>query len=173
MELTISLKPWEIEETFVNQRTAKGWANATEERSLYDLCMSFKSKGRLPLITIEPRSGGDVLQKVSTGNCDTELGIIAATLGVEKLRENTLRLTGMLSVTYGAICRGRNSLSAGAQLVTQIAWRITRVIPSWIMLVVASIGPGAWLICIILQMAPSGTSSPRSMQHLPDSANQS
>jgi len=69
-----------IEETFVNQRTAKGWANATEERSLYDLCMSFKSKGRLPLITIEPRSGGDVLQKVSTGNCDTELGIIAAHL---------------------------------------------------------------------------------------------
>jgi hypothetical protein len=69
-----------IEETFVNQRTAKGLANATEERSLYDLCMSFKSKGRMPLVTIEPRSGGHVLQKVATGKCDTELGVIAAHL---------------------------------------------------------------------------------------------
>ena len=69
-----------IEETFVNQSTAKGWANATEERSLYDLCMAFKSKGRMPLITIEPRSGGDVLQNVATGKCDAELAEIAAEL---------------------------------------------------------------------------------------------
>jgi len=69
-----------IEETFVNQSTAKGWANATEERSLYDLCMAFRSKGRMPLITIEPRSGGDILQNVATGKCDAELAEIAAEL---------------------------------------------------------------------------------------------
>jgi glycosyl hydrolase family 26 len=69
-----------IEETFVNQKTAKGWANATEERSLYDFCTSFKSKGRMPLITIEPHDSGDVLYKVATGKCDAELGIITAHL---------------------------------------------------------------------------------------------
>jgi beta-mannanase len=69
-----------VEATFVNQKTAKGWANATEERSLYDLCTSFKSKGRMPLITIEPRYSGDVLLKVATGKCDAELEIIVAHL---------------------------------------------------------------------------------------------
>ena len=77
---TMGDRPLAIEETFVNQKTAKGWANATEERSLYQLCMSFKSKGRMPLITIEPSSSGDVLQNVSTGKCDAELGVIAAQL---------------------------------------------------------------------------------------------
>ena len=77
---TMGNHPLAIEETFINQRTAKGWANATEERSLYDLCMSFKSRGRMPLITIEPRDSGDVLQNVATGKCDAELGVIAAHL---------------------------------------------------------------------------------------------
>jgi beta-mannanase len=77
---TMGDRPLAIEETFVNQRTAKGWANAMEERSLYELCMSFKSKGRMPLITIEPQSGGDVLQNVSTGKCDGELDVIASHL---------------------------------------------------------------------------------------------
>jgi beta-mannanase len=77
---TMGDRPLAIEETFVNQRTAKGWANATEEKSLYDLCMSFKSRGRTPLVTIEPRCSGDVLQNVATGKCDTELGLIAAHL---------------------------------------------------------------------------------------------
>jgi len=77
---TMGNRPLPIEETFIDQRTAKGWANAAEERSLYDLCMSFKSKGRMPLITIEPRSGGDVLRNVATGKCDAELGVIVAQL---------------------------------------------------------------------------------------------
>ena len=72
--------PLAIEETFVNQKTAKGWANATEEKSLYDLCMSFRSRGRMPLITIEAQCGGDVLQNVATGKCNGELDVIAAQL---------------------------------------------------------------------------------------------
>jgi endoglucanase len=77
---TMGDRPLAIEETYINQRTAEGWANATEERSLYGLCTSFKSKGRMPLITIEPRYSGDVLQKVASGKCDAELGTIAAHL---------------------------------------------------------------------------------------------
>jgi hypothetical protein len=78
----------------------------------------------MPLITIEPRSGGDVLQNVATGKCDAELGVIAALLRayggpavirwgheaenriypwVEKLPKNTSRLTGTLLITSGAI----------------------------------------------------------------------
>jgi len=83
------------EETFINQVTGKGWANAKTEEGVYAFATSARSKGRTPIITIEPRCTGNPLDNVASGKCDPELARIAAELR---------RFGGTVIVRWGHEC---------------------------------------------------------------------
>ena len=77
---TLTSNPLTYSHIFIDQTNDQGWATTTYQQTAYQFAETARSLGRIPLITIEPFVGGDVLTNVASGNTDEQLGVIASDL---------------------------------------------------------------------------------------------